>query len=222
MKYDGSDPNPFSSPTVTGAVPSVSAPSATGPLIEPSSGRLTFEPWRPSTWPPAPRRVDKNFIAALERIFRESMLDEIGNVIDDATATNGNLEHRGHVVAISLMCALDAISAYGYRGTAGWRNGKHIEDFVKRHYPKPYRRFGRDICRYYRNSLVHSWNLFEVAILPGNQPVRKAAGLSFGLLNFHRALESATGHFLKKLKTDPRLQQKTLARYCSLKCTARP
>lgn len=32
------------------------------------------------------------------------MLGEIGSVIQDAKKSNGDLQHRGHVAAISQMC----------------------------------------------------------------------------------------------------------------------
>ncbi|MFZ0883604.1 MAG: hypothetical protein WAN14_09410, partial [Candidatus Acidiferrales bacterium] len=70
--------------------------------------------WLPSTWPEH-NAVDAAFIATLKAIFQDSMLFEIRNVVDDAHARNGDLRHRGHVVAVALMCALDAISCYGYR-----------------------------------------------------------------------------------------------------------
>ena len=63
----------------------------------------------------------------LKRIFEVSMLMEINNVIEDATQRNGSLEHRGHVLAISLLCALDAISSYGY----GRKNGRQIPPFIR-------------------------------------------------------------------------------------------
>jgi hypothetical protein len=56
------------------------------------------------------------------------MLNEIDNVIADA---GGDLQHRGHVVAIALLCALDASSSYGY----GRKNGKQILPFVRTHFP---------------------------------------------------------------------------------------
>jgi hypothetical protein len=41
---------------------------------------------------------------AVKKIFEESILGEIANVVSDATKCNGYLQYRGHVVAISLMC----------------------------------------------------------------------------------------------------------------------
>ena len=89
----------------------VSAPSVSGALV---GAQPAFVAWQPSTWPVAPASVNEDFICTLKRIFEESILGEISNVIDDALTANGDLQHRGHVVAISLMCALDAISSYGY------------------------------------------------------------------------------------------------------------
>src|SRR5713226_8570061 len=74
---------------------------------------VQFVPWQPSAWPDAPTDHHE-FATVLKRIFELSMLIEINNVIEDAVERNGTLEHRGHVLAISLLCALDAISSYGY------------------------------------------------------------------------------------------------------------
>jgi hypothetical protein len=146
-------------------------------------------------------------------------LGEIRNVIDDAHKANGNLTHRGHVVAIALICALDAISSYGY----GARSGNQIPEYVRTHFPPAYRPFANAIRRLYRNNLVHSWNLFPVSILPGNEPVRELNhSLSFGLLHFHEALLISVESFLKALETDPRLRRSTLTRYRALRASARP
>ena len=66
---------------------------------------VQFVPWQPSAWPDAPSDCHE-FVMVLKRIFEVSMLMEINNVIEDANARNRGLEHRGHVVAISLLCAL--------------------------------------------------------------------------------------------------------------------
>src|SRR5258706_16454176 len=97
----------------------VSAPAATGAFIPtPVSGYVNpthapFYAWQPSTWPPPPASVDERFIKTLKSIFEESILGELNNVISDVQAKNKDkgLQHRGHVVAISLLCALDAISS---------------------------------------------------------------------------------------------------------------
>jgi hypothetical protein len=74
-----------------------------------------FVPWQPSTWPLPPDRWDAEFTPVLRRIFDETILDELQNVVSDARIrTEGGLAHRGHVIAIGLMCAIDAISSYAY------------------------------------------------------------------------------------------------------------
>lgn len=144
------------------------------------------------------------------------MLGEISNVIHDITKSNGDLQQRGHVVAIALMCALDAIASYGYRG-------KHISKFVKNHFPDDYKPYANDIYKLYRNSLIHSWNLFEATMWPGNERIRKTRRtLEFGLLNFLDALQQGVTHFLVQLQTDAKLQTNTLNRYRKLKNTAKP
>lgn len=214
MKYQPAHP----------ANPSVSVPSITGAQV---SGVLArpqcLVAWQPSTWPVAPNAVDGPFIETLRTIFSDSILTEIHNVIDDAKARNGDLQHRGHVVAIALMCALDAISAYGYRGTGPWDKGEHIKKFVANHFPQGYRQHADAICRMYRNCLIHNWNLFEASLLPGQEPIQLMNGsVVFGLLNFFAALQEASKHFLNKLATDRSLQSNTLDLYRSLRSSARP
>jgi hypothetical protein len=174
--------------------------------------------WQPSTWPIPPSKVDASFIETLKLIFDQSILCEIDNVVEDAHKSNGGLEHRGHVVAIALMCALDATSSYGY----GRKNGNQMPPFVQNHFPSAYHPHAADLLKLYRHSLVHSWNLFEAAITPGAEPITKSGGvLSFGLLNFRDALRSAVTDFLDKLKSDPTLHTNTLKRYRDLRNSAK-
>lgn len=183
----------LSAPSITGA-PDVGKPQPVGVVA-----------WLPSTWPAAPKAVDEKFVSTLKRIFEESILGEIANVISDAQAQNGDLQHRGHVVAISLLCALDAISSYGY----GARCGKQIPDFVRAHFPAPYRPHANSLLTLYRHAMVHSWNLFEVSITPGNERIAKVGGtLSFELLDFFEALTMAAGEFLERLEHDARYKRK--------------
>jgi len=209
MKYklDLSEKLDVSSPPVTGA-PDVGKPRPP-----------TCVAWQPSTWPAVPAAVDRAFVENLKRIFEESILSEINNVISDANKTVGSLQHRGHVVAIALLCALDAISSYGY----GARCGKQIPEFVLAHFPAAYHPHANSLLYLYRHAMVHSWNLFEVSITPGNEGIAASGGvISFGLLNFFQALVEATEDFLEKLTFDAALQQKTLARYDALKTSAKP
>jgi hypothetical protein len=196
----------------------VSAPSVTGAQVAAPTPRPSIA-WQPSTWPAAPATVSEEFIQTLKRIFEESILSEINNVIADAQKSAHSLEHRGHVVAISLMCALDAIASYGYRG----KRGGHIQDFIANHFPKDYQPYAADVYGFYRCSLVHSWNLFEAAIYPGREAIRKTGGtLSFGLLDFFEALVAATADFLERLQRDANLQGNTRQRYESLRKCAKP
>ncbi len=194
----------------------VSSPPASGyagPLPTP------FYAWQPSTWPAAPRKVDQTFIETLKRIFEESILAEIKNVIDDAEKRNGNLEHRGHVVAIGLLCALDAISSYGY----GAKSGKQIPDFVRTHFPGEYRQHAESLLRLYRHAMVHSWNLFKASIYPGRETIKRDGdSISFGLLHLFDALVQATEHFLNMLESDRLLRKRTLRRYRKLRESAEP
>jgi hypothetical protein len=192
----------------------VSAPPVTGAIV--AAAPPAFFAWQPSTWRATPPAVDEAFIYALKRIFEESILGEINNVIADVHKSNGDINNRGHVLAISMMCALDAIASYGYRK-------HHFADFIVAHFPADYHAHAVQIFELYRNSLIHSWNLFEVSIYPDNSGVRIENGnLAFGLLNFFDALVQATGEFLERLQADAVLQKNTLARYDKLKRSAKP
>ncbi len=206
----------------------VSAPSITGALIAPSgatsgvvlaSPAPEFRAWQPSTWPPAPAAVDEDFINTLKRIFEESILGEINNVIEDAKGRTGGLEHRGHVVAIACLCALDAISSYGY----GALCGKQIPDFMRAHFPREYHQHADAILVLYRHAMIHSWNLFEVSITPGSEGIREDRGtISFGLLNLYEALVLATEDFLDNVLNNKMLRENALARYAELRNSAKP
>lgn len=193
----------------------VRAPSASGAMVGAAQPRELLA-WLPSTWPAPPAAVDEKFIETLKEIFEYSILIEVMNVIDDAKKSNGSLAHRGHVIAIALMCALDAVASYGYKG-------HHVAEFIKAHFRRDYAAFAEDIYEVHRCSLVHSWNLFEAAIYPDDSKIRKEDGvLAFGLLDFFDALVQATEDFLERLAGDATLQTNTLKRYRELKATAKP
>lgn len=197
---------------------SVAVPSVTGANIVPqaAAGSPAFYSWKPSTWP-THTKFTPAFIETLEQIFQESILGEIANVIADIKKSNGDLQHRGHVVAISVMCALDAISSYPYR--------KHnMSKFVAAHFPAAYKPYANALYRLYRNSMIHSWNLFEAGIAPGTGTIMKGQNgtLVFGLEDFFQALSSGVEDFLKKLEADVPLQKNTLNRYNKLRKTAKP
>ena len=177
-----------------------------------------FLPWQPSTWPEQPATYAEEFVETLGAIIGETMLDEISNVISDAHAVNKSLEHRGHVVALALLCAVDSVAAYAFDGGVGERYKKFIATF----FPADYQLFADDIYNLYRNSSVHSWNLFQVGIWPGNEMVVANGGsISFGLLNFQEALKQATDNFLSQLPNDIELQKNSLKRYAELKNSAK-
>jgi hypothetical protein len=193
--------------------PSQYVPSITGALLSPKPPQLVA--WQPSTWPLTPAAVDDSFVTNLKQIFEESILGEIHNVIDDATRSNGDLQHRGHVIALALMCATDAIASYGYRG-------KHVQVFVTNHFPVEYQKFSARIYNDFRLDLVHRWNLFAAAIYPDNSGIREENGiLVFGLLNYFEALVAATEDFLDNLARNTALQSSTLERYEELRSSAK-
>jgi len=194
---------------------STASPPVTGAIVA-STGSLLFAAWQPSTWPAASASAPGEFIEVLKRIFEESILGEVRNVIDDITRSNGTLAFRGHVVAIAMMCALDAISSYGYRNK---RNGK----FIAAHFPKEYRPYADQIYEVFRLSLVHSWNLFEASLYADNSTIRMERGtLAFGLLNFFDALVAGTEDFLNCLPASGDLLANSMNRYEELRATAKP
>jgi hypothetical protein len=191
------------SPPITGAIV-----SGTSPLL--------FAAWQPSTWPAASASASGEFIEVLKRIFEESILGEVRNVIEDIMKSNGTLAFRGHVVAISMMCALDAISSYGYRGP---KNGK----FIAAHFPVEYRPYADQIYNLFRSSMVHSWNLFEASLYADKSPIRLEKGtLAFGLLNFFDALVAGTEDYLNCLPAGGDLLSNSINRYEKLRATAKP
>jgi hypothetical protein len=79
----------------------VTVPSVTGAQV-PSND---FMPWQPSTWPPAPPQFNAELHGTLTRIFQETMVDELHNVVDDIKRANLESQYpmvkRGHVVAVA-------------------------------------------------------------------------------------------------------------------------
>ena len=194
---------------------STASPPITGAIVTGTSP-LLFAAWQPSTWPAASAAAPEEFIDVLKRIFEESILGEVRNVIEDITNSNGTLAFRGHVVAIAMMCALDAISSYGYRGQ---KNGK----FIAAHFPAEYRAYADQIYHLFRSSIVHSWNLFEASIYADDSTIRLEGGtLAFGLLNFFDALVAGTEDFLNCLPAGGDLLTNSINRYEVLRATAKP
>jgi hypothetical protein len=176
-----------------------------------------FVPWQPSTWPNVSDTYNSEFSEILNKIVRKTILDEIGNVISDAHVTNGSLEHRGHVVVLAMLCAVDSISSYAFDGGVGENYRKFISTF----FPPNYQPFAKDIYDLYRNSSVHSWNLFKVGIRPGDEQISNDGGsLEFGLINFFDALKQSVDNFLKAIPTDSHLQTNCIKRYTELKNSA--
>jgi hypothetical protein len=196
---------------------SVTAPACTGAQVGTSLYVPGFSAWQPSTWPQTPDNFDEEFVGTLRTIFNDSILGEIDNVIADIMRSNGDLQHRGHVVAIALLCALDAISHYGYRDS-----DDQIPEFVKAHFPEEYRPYAKELLILYRHSMAHRWNLFRAALLPAKEPIREENGLLFfGLLHFRDALRLATEDFLEKLRSSATLQANTIWAYSRLRRSAK-
>jgi hypothetical protein len=200
-------------------VPSTtSSISASGAYVVPD--QLGTFAWLPSTWPSPPSVPDEAFIELLAAIFQTGMLDEIGNVIEDAFVRNGNLEHRGHVIAISMMCALDSLSRF-----ASVEEGQRarVTSFVRNFFPFEFSSFADNINTGSRNGLVHEWFMTEVAFLPDDEPITVEANVtvSMGLLTFKNGLERSVVSFVGSLRTSDDFRQFALDRYTKLQSTAR-
>jgi hypothetical protein len=197
------------------------APSGSVPHPQAPAQPRSFQPWQPITWPPPPQSFSASFHGIVKRILTENIIDEIDNIISDIQRSNkSNLEHRGHVVAIVLLCAVDAIASYAYNNLKS--TGQRYETFIREHFPAAYKPHAKKIYKLHRNSAVHAWNLFEATILPGNQQIKDTGGIiSFGLLNFFDALKAGLTDFLDKLKNDATLQANVLQRYKEHKAIAK-
>jgi hypothetical protein len=162
-----------------------------------------FLPWQPSTWPAVPALIDDDFISAFAEIPKQNIVVEINNVISDATIVNGDLQRRGHVVAIAMFSAVSTLSTYAYRGTDAQKYVRYVQTF----FPGAYRPYADELYGLFRTSTVHNWNLFEVGMYPGHEPIDTQNGvLCFGLLNFNDALSVSIEAYLGALRTDPDLQ----------------
>lgn len=64
------------------------SPPIAGALVSGTSP-LLFTVWQPSTWPAALASAPGEFIEVQKRIFEESILGEVCNVIEDITKSDG-------------------------------------------------------------------------------------------------------------------------------------
>ena len=173
-----------------------------------------FRAWQPSTWPKSPTKYDSDFNQTIRTIFEDSLLAEIKNVVNDAPT----LEHRGHVVALSILCAIDALSSYAFKSK---KVGVRYEKYIQQFFPLEYKPYALKIYKLYRNSITHSWNLFQVGMLPDNTPIQEVKGtIVLGLYHLLNALEVSVDTFLNDLQTDVSLQNASVSRYTKLKKTA--
>jgi hypothetical protein len=176
-----------------------------------------FIPWQPSTWPKTPDKYNREFQNILETIFKKTLILEIRNVINDAPT----IEHRGHVITLSILCAIDALSSYACSDLE--KVGLRYKKYIKNFFPKDYKPYAKDIYDLHRNSMVHNWNLFEATILPGDEKVQKINGVVvISLENLFQALNTSINNFLKKLTQDQKLQELVLTQYKELKSKAQP
>lgn len=151
-----------------------------------------FLPWQPSTWPSLDS-AGLELAPTLRRIFECTILGEINNVISDAEKSGGSLEFRGHVVAIALLCALDAISSYGYCSES-CRSGKQIPKFVRAHFPQEYGPHAKTLLRLCRHAMGIAGICLRRPFFQGRSRSSLHDGtLPFGLKRFFHDLCVATG-----------------------------
>ncbi len=214
------------------AVPVTSEFMSPSGVVSCEKEKDSFISWQPTKWPKPPDSFNNDFFNTIEEIFNETIIAEIENVLNDIkNCSSEGLEHRGHVIAIALLCAIDTISSYAYGRSViekcsscgrGDRVGPRYKLFIEKHFPSDYRSHANEIYKLYRNSVVHSWNLFGATMLPDNESLESNNGvLSFGLLNLFDAIKIAVKDFLDELKVDKILQKATLKRYKELKGKAR-
>lgn len=226
MRYPKFD---TSGTSITGSPIFASSTPITGsPLLTSSVG---FIPWQPSSWPEAPTVFDKDIHNILEIIFKKTVTGEIDNVISDAIEVNRSIEHRGHVIAIAQLCAIDTLASYAFFDETakectecGIKDSKikKYTKFILEYFPGEYKKHAQEINKLYRNTMIHSWNLFEVGISPDQEMIRNEGGtLYFGLINFQESLKASLDKFLEKLERDPKLQRNVIGRYRELKGSAK-
>lgn len=176
-----------------------------------------FVAWQPSTWPNIDSLSAPEFVEVMRKIFDTTIIGEIKNVIDDILKNNSNLEQRGHVIAIVLMCATDTLCSYGW-----YKENERFRYYIENCFPAAYKKFGVQLYKLYRCELIHSWNLFDVAIYPGNEKISEDNGtIQFGVLNYFSALKKSVNLLLKKMKSDPEILERCKKRYQDLRLTAK-
>lgn len=176
-----------------------------------------FTPSQPSTWPAPPATFDNDFLRIFSTIVDETITKEFENVLSDIrNCSREGLKHRGHVIAVALLCAIDAVATYGY-DDASIKNGRvkmRYTNFITNHFPADYRQYAEKIYLQYRNASAHGWHFLEVSITPDNTPLQDSNGhLSVGLLNLFQALKTGINDFVSTLNQNPNLQSKTIIRY---------
>jgi hypothetical protein len=194
--------------------------SASGAYQQPTSSATNpqFLPWQPSTWPDLSAATEADFISVMDRIIRETIVDEIENVIEDSISLNGSIAHRGHVIVLAIMCAFDAIAGYGYHG----RNRQRFIDFVTAHSPAELSPHAEVIYDMYRCAMVHDWSLAQVQITPLDEPLHiNAQRKSVGIRTLFRILKATAEHFVASLSSSPHLLENARTRYENFRARAR-
>lgn len=140
--------------------------------------------------------------------------------------------YGGHVVALAILCAIDTLSSYAFRSLVTDRCeqcgrtdkvGPKYRNYTHDFFPRDYQKFSDKIYRLYRNSITHSWNLFEAGMILGDDPIQAVNGpIVFGLRHFFNALKMSVDTFIGKLRDEPKLQEAALLRYRVFRSIARP
>lgn len=204
----------------------------------PNTSQETFLAWQPNTWPVAPAVYDDGFAITLKRIFQESMIDEIANVINSVPVSDTDsvptVVHKGHVIALAILCGIDTLSSYAYKFqtqnhciTCGHKYPERIasqyKKYIETFFPVDYRPFANEIYKLYRCPITHSWNLFGATMSLGNRTIQMGTnGIILGLNNFFVAFETSMNNFIEVMRADRDIQRVALHRYEELRTTATP
>ncbi len=142
-----------------------------------------------------------------------------------------NFGGRGHVIALAIFCAIDAISSYFLSNKEtekccecgrGDNVGPRYKEYIKRFFPEPYNNFAEKLYILYRCTLTHNWNLFEIAITPSyNQDINAKDIHILGLKEFFKALSRSVCSAFDEFDRDENIKSSYLHRYKNLRKIAK-
>jgi len=179
----------------------------------------TIEYHRTDTWPSITElENESNDIVAefIEKIFRHGVFKEIDRIM---TCNNfpkcGGI---GHIVLISICCAIDSLSAYA---SGGGKVGNRFTNFIAKYFPNKYSGKEEKIYKAFRCDSVHGWNL-QNSTISGNakdpKHLSEPSGIIYiSLYDFFNDLIKAFNNYLSDLKKDDDICNNLLKRYKNIK-----